>query len=90
MTTQPDATATAHHPHAVHVTVNRRPVVLDSAEQTGAEILSEAGFEGEKWDLFRLAGEHDPSGGTLIMAAETITVRDGEHFRVIPGDRTFG
>ncbi len=90
MSSQPAATEATPRTHSVHIIVNRRPVVLPSAEDTGAEILTAAGFEGEKWDLFRLDGEHDPTGGTLVLAAETITVRDGEHFRVIPGERTFG
>lgn len=90
MNSQPTATEATHRPHLVDVIVNRRAVVLPSAEDTGAQILEAAGFEGEKWDLFRLHGEHDPSGGTLVLAAETITVHHAEHFRVIPGERTFG
>jgi hypothetical protein len=90
MSSQPAATEAIHRPHPVDIVVNRRPVVLPSPQDTGAEILKAAGFEGEKWDLFRLHGEHDPTGGTLVLAAETITVHEGEHFRVIPGERTFG
>jgi hypothetical protein len=30
---------------------------------TGAELLQAAEFEGQGWDLLRLQGEGDPSGG---------------------------
>ncbi len=90
MSAQPAAAEATHRPHPVDVVVNRRPVVLPAAHDTGAQILEAAGFEGEKWDLFRLHGEHDPTGGTLVLADETIAVHKGEHFRVIPGERTFG
>ncbi len=74
----------------ITIQVNRRKVDLISSEVTGAEILTAAGFEGQEWDLFRLHGEGDPTGGELVMADQHLTVRNGEHFRVIPGNRTFG
>ncbi len=74
----------------ITIHVNRRKVELHSSEVTGAEILNAAGFEGQQWDLFRLQGEGDPSGGELVMADQALTVKKGEHFRVIPGNRTFG
>lgn len=78
--------------HAVrlHVFVNRQKVRLNTREVTGQELLEAAGFEGREWDLLRLQGEGDPTGGELILWDQTITVRPGEHFRVIPGNRTFG
>ena len=75
---------------AVHIFVNRRKVELQSAQATGEDILLAAGFSGREWDLFLLQGEGDPSGGTLIQFNQTITLKEGEHFRVIPGNRTFG
>ena len=74
----------------LHVFVNRRKVELPSNQLTGAQLLERAGFTGQGYDLFRLQGEGDPTGGTLIMATELITMHPGEHFRVIPGNRTFG
>ena len=74
----------------VHVFVNRRKVELNAPEITGEQLLLAAGFAGREWDLLRLQGEGDPTGGTLIMFNQTITVKNGEHFRVIPGNRTFG
>lgn len=74
----------------VHVFVNRKKVELDSAEITGAELLDAADFEGQAWDLFELQGEGDPTGGTLILADHPLHVKDGDRFRVIPGNRTFG
>ena len=76
--------------HKVHVFVNRRRVDLEDREVTGEELLRAAGFEGNQWDLLRLQGEGDPTGGDVIMFNETIQVRPGEYFRVIPGQRTFG
>ena len=74
----------------IHVFVNRRKVDLDMEELTGEELLRAADFEGKQWDLLKLQGEGDPSGGELLMFNQTITVKNGDHFRVIPGDRTFG
>ena len=75
---------------SVVIFVNRRKLDLDVTELTGAQLLEKAGFTGNQWDLFLLKGEGDPSGGELILANQTITLKDGEHFRVIPGNRTFG
>jgi hypothetical protein len=57
---------------------------------TGAELLAAAGFEGDEWDLLELKGEGDPSGGRLVEGGEELKLKNGEHFRVIPGNRTFG
>lgn len=74
----------------IHIFVNRRKVEFDTAEVTGEQLLAKAGFTGREWDLLRLQGEGDPTGGTLIMFNETVTLKNGDHFRVIPGNRTFG
>lgn len=79
-----------HSKKAVHVFVNRRKVEFSSMEVTGKEILETAGFTGQGWDLLQLQGEGDPTGGTLIMWDQRVTVKNGDHFRVIPGNRTFG
>ena len=76
--------------HQIHIFVNRRKIEIDSTEITGEELLAKAGFVGKEWDLLRLQGEGDPTGGTLVMWDQVITVKNGEHFRVIPGNRTFG
>lgn len=74
----------------VHVFVNRRKVELAAGEMTAAELLRAAGFEGEGWDLLRLQGEGDPTGGDPIVATEVLHLKNGDRFRVIPGNRTFG
>jgi hypothetical protein len=74
----------------LHVFVNRKPLDLDAGQITGAELLAAAGFEGSEWDLLQLQGEGDPSGGTLISGEQALDLKNGEHFRVIPGNRTFG
>lgn len=90
MSTQPVETDTSTKPKAIHVFVNRRKLELDTNELTGAELLDRAGFEGNEWDLLSLQGEGDPSGGELIMFDAKLTLKSGEHFRVLPGNRTFG
>ena len=75
---------------AVHVFVNRRKVEFQTAEVTGQQLLEAAGFLGSEWDLLWLQGEGDPTGGTLIMYTQNLVLKNGEHFRVIPGNRTFG
>ncbi|MDX6650402.1 MAG: Multiubiquitin [Solirubrobacteraceae bacterium] len=74
----------------IEVFVNRRKLELHQAEITGAELLKVAGFEGNDWDLFQLKGEGDPTGGQLIQADQVLHLKNGERFRVIPGNRTFG
>ena len=74
----------------IRVFVNRQLLELHVGTLSGEELLVAAGFEGQGWDLFRLRGEGDPSGGQLILFNDTITVKNGDRFRVIPGNRTFG
>jgi Multiubiquitin len=74
----------------VKIFVNRRELELHRHELTGAELLVAAGFDGDAWDLFKLHGEGDPTGGELVQADEVLDLKNGERFRVIPGHRTFG
>jgi hypothetical protein len=90
MSNTPDRNTAVQTATKVHVFVNRRKVDVDREQITGEELLRAAGFEGNAWDLLHLQGEGDPTGGTLVMFNETLNVKNGEHFRVIPGNRTFG
>jgi hypothetical protein len=74
----------------IHVFVNRSKLEITDAELTGAGLLAAAGFEGQEWDLLELNGEGDPTGGEVILADRTLKLKNGMHFRVIPGNRTFG
>jgi hypothetical protein len=74
----------------IHVFVNRKKVTFTQLEVTGQQILAAAGFTGSGWDLLKLQGEGDPTGGTLILSNQVVELKNGEHFRVIPGNRTFG
>lgn len=74
----------------VQIFVNRRKLELHQTEITGAALLEAAGFEGQAWDLLKLQGEGDPSGGEVILATDVIALKNGLRFRVIPGNRTFG
>ena len=75
---------------SIHIFVNRRKLEVGQDELTGEQILRLASFTGNEWDLLRLQGEGDPTGGEVILFNQTIKVKNGEHFRVIPGNRTFG
>jgi hypothetical protein len=88
--TKQESGTTTESKHEVHVFVNRRKVEFASIHQTGEQILRAAGFVGNEWNLFLLHGEHDPTGGTLIQFNQTLELKNGEQFRVIPGNRTFG
>jgi len=79
-----------HAKGTIHVFVNRRKVEFSTTEVTGRQLLEADGFTGQGWDLLQLQGEGDPTGGTLIMADQTVAMKNGDHFRVIPGNRTFG
>lgn len=74
----------------VEVFVNRRRLELHQTEITGAGLIEAAGFQGRDWNLFKLQGEGDPTGGELILATDVIQLKSGDRFRVIPGNRTFG
>jgi Multiubiquitin len=74
----------------VEIFVNRRKLELHQTEITGAQLIEAAGFQGEGWDLFKLQGEGDPTGGDLVQAADVLHLQNGDRFRVIPGNRTFG
>lgn len=73
-----------------HIFVNRRKLDLEQAEMTVAELVTAAGFEGQGWDVLQLQGEGDPSGGTLLQFNEPLHLKNGDRFRIIPGNRTFG
>ena len=74
----------------IHVFVNLQKIEFTSEQITGAQLLEAAGFTGGQWDLYLLKGEGDPTGGTLIQSNQTLDLKNGEHFRVIPVNRTFG
>jgi hypothetical protein len=74
----------------IHIFVNRRKIPIEDPTVSGAELLDLADFEGTQWDLLQLHGEGDPSGGTLILADQQITLHNADRFRVVPGSRTFG
>lgn len=74
----------------IHVFVNRKKLDLDIEQLTREQLMERAGFPSAGHDLFRLQGEGDPSGGVLVAAGETFLVKNGDRFRIIPGNLTFG
>jgi len=74
---------------SVHVFINRRKIELPADMQSGEQVLN-AGDYGPDYNLFLLQGEGDPSGGVQIDRAQMIEVKDGMHFRAIPGNANFG
>lgn len=77
------------HAHPTPIFVNRQKYDAPSAEMTGRAILALASL-GDDHDLFLLSGEGDRTGGTPVGLDESITIKQGEHFRAIPGNRNFG
>ena len=73
----------------VDVFVNRRKIELSAGMQSGEQVLI-AGDYGPDYNLFLLKGEGDPSGGVQIDRAQMIEVKQGMHFRAIPGNANFG
>ena len=73
----------------IEIFVNRRKLAAPKEEMTGREILGLAGL-GDDHDLFRLQGEGDPIGGSPIGLDQVVDLKNGEHFRAIPGNRNFG
>lgn len=74
---------------SVHVFINRREIELPGGAETGEQVLV-AGDYGPDYNLFLLKGEGDPTGGVQIDRTQTIEVKDGMHFRAIPGNANFG
>jgi hypothetical protein len=73
----------------VPIFINRTKYEVERGPMTGREILAVAGFT-EGYDLLLLQGEGDASGGEVILAEQVVEIVPGLHFRVIPGNRTFG
>jgi len=73
----------------VPIFINHRRYEVDRRPMRGREIVGVAGY-GEGYDLLLLRGEGDATGGDVVFADQTVDIQSGLHFRVIPGDRTFG
>lgn len=74
-------------PYKIHL--NRRLVDAPQSPMTGREILA-LGDYGDEYELRVLQGEGDPSGGQLIGLDESVELKNGLHFRAIPGNANFG
>lgn len=74
---------------SVHIFINRRKIDVAGGSMTGEQILA-AGEYGPDYNLFLLKGEGDPSGGTPVTRDEHLDVKNGMHFRAIPGNANFG
>ena len=69
--------------------INRKEYKAANRRMTGLQILELADF-GADHDLFLLQGEGDRTGGAPIGLEQEVELKDGEHFRAIPGNRNFG
>jgi hypothetical protein len=72
-----------------HLHLNRREVVASETPMTGLEILG-LGDYGADYELYLLQGEGDPTGGELITHDRELGLKNGLHFRAIPGNANFG
>jgi hypothetical protein len=55
----------------------------------GAEILALGGY-GSEYELYELQGEGDPTGGVAVAGDTEVALKNGLHFRAIPGNANFG
>ena len=76
-------------PGPFHIFLNRRKVEASSSPLTGLQILALGGY-GQDYDLYKLQGEGDPTGGVKVDHEEPIEIQNGLHFRAIPGNANFG
>lgn len=72
-----------------HLHLNRREVEARETPMTGLEILA-LGDYGADYELYLLQGEGDPTGGELISHERRLELKNGLHFRAIPGNANFG
>lgn len=72
-----------------NILINRRRFDAPSTPLTGVQILSLAGYGGD-YGLYLLHGEGDPTGGRLVVPDEEVEIKNGLHFRAIPGNANFG
>jgi hypothetical protein len=72
-----------------HLHLNRRRVDAPKTPMNGLEILG-LGDYGADYELYLLQGEGDPTGGQLIPHDRALDLKDGLHFRAIPGNANFG
>lgn len=72
-----------------HIFINRRDVEAPTSPLTGLAILA-LGDYGPEYELYLLHGEGDPTGGELIPHDRALDLKDGLHFRAIPGNANFG
>ena len=77
----------AKPPFRVHL--NRRSYEAPKTPMTGLEILA-LGEYGPDHLLFELHGEGDPTGGDPVGNDQEVEIRNGLHFRAIPGNANFG
>jgi multiubiquitin len=70
----------------IRVTVNRRPITIDGARQTGASIKEAAIAQGVPIQLDFLLSRKDGSKFAPVGDEESIRVHDGDEFRALDGD----
>ena len=72
-----------------HLHLNRRRLDAPKTPMTGLEILALCDY-GEDYELYLLQGEGDPTGGEPIAHDRQLDLKNGLHFRAIPGNANFG
>ena len=84
-----DARAAAHDRNREYtIFINKKKVTTQAESLTGAEIKALVGY-GAEFDLFFLQGEGDLAG-RAVGDSDRIEIKNGLHFRVLPGNRNFG
>jgi hypothetical protein len=71
------------------IQLNRRRLEAPHTPMTGLEILGLGDYAAD-YELYLLQGEGDPTGGELVSHDRSLDLRNGLHFRAIPGNANFG
>lgn len=74
---------------SVELFINRRKFEVAAGAETGGQLLA-VGDYGPDYNLYLLKGEGDPTGGELIGRDQVVELKNGMHFRAIPGNANFG
>ena len=75
------------HPHLVEITVNNKPVSIESPKATGLEIKQAAATQGVQIELdFQLALIQNDGKHKIIGDSDTVTVHRGSKFVATASD----
>lgn len=84
-----EATRQEKKPKHYEIFVNRRKFEASTSPMTALAILELAGYDAGS-DLYLLHGEGDSTGGEKLDQGAEVELKNGMHFRAVPGNANFG